>query len=331
MQLDEAAEKGLVLGFLLDGKGGGRRIVRAELDSLEPAADEDLWLHWDRSHPDARAWLRDRSQLSEFTCDLLLEEETRPRLLPSGDGGILLFLRGVNLNPGAAPEDMVSLRVHGDARRVISLRLRPLRAIDQIRDDIERGEGPRNSSELLLQMAFYLTSRVDQLNDALSIQLDTLEELTDMDERALPDHGELLLVRRRVAGLRRYLSPQREIFAQMVKQRLEWLSAEDLSYWNELHNSLTRNLEELEMSRERVAQLESLEQRRLGERTSRTMYLLTIVTVFFLPLSFFTGLLGINVGGIPGADNPNGFIWACSLAVLIALAQWGVFRWVRWL
>ncbi|GGK06060.1 zinc transporter ZntB [Pseudomonas matsuisoli] len=328
---EEAGEKGLVLGFLLDGKGGGRRISRAELDSLEAGPEEDLWLHWDRSHPEAQAWLRERSDLSEFTCDLLLEEETRPRLLPSGDQGVLLFLRGVNLNPGADPEDMVSLRVHGDSRRVISLRLRPLRAIDQIRQDIERGEGPRNSSELLLQMAFYLTSRVDELNDALSIQLDALEERLDMDEQALPDHGELLLIRRRAAGLKRYLAPQREIFAQLARQRFEWFSTDDAAYWNELHNSLTRNLEELEMSRERVAQLESLEQRRLGERTNKTMFLLTIVTVFFLPLSFFTGLLGINVGGMPGADNPQGFLWACALSALIAVGQWLVFRWLRWL
>ena len=58
--------------------------------------------------------------LSEFACDLLLEEATRPRLLDLGAESLLVFLRGVNLNPGAEPEDMVSLRVFADARRVIS-------------------------------------------------------------------------------------------------------------------------------------------------------------------------------------------------------------------
>lgn len=326
-----ATEQGLVLGYLLDGQGGGRRLSLDNLEGIHPAPGEFLWVHWDRSHPQAQTWLRDQSGLDEFSCDLLLEEETRPRLLMSGEQGALLFLRGVNLNPGADPEDMVSLRVYGDASRVVSLRLRPLRAIDQLRKDIERGEGPRNTSELLLQLASYLTGRVDDVNDALSDQLDALEEQTDMDEQALPNHGELLAIRRRAAGLKRYLSPQREIFAQLARQRFDWLGLQDAAYWNELYNSLTRNLEELDMSRERVAQLESLEQRRLGERTNRTMYLLAIVTGFFLPLSFFTGLLGINVGGIPGSENDHGFIWACVLAGGIAVVQWVIFRWLRWL
>ena len=59
--------------------------------------------------------------------------------------------------------------------------------------------------------------------------------------------------------------------------------------------------------------------------------MLTIVAGIFLPLSFLTGLLGINVGGMPGADNPEAFwvvVTAC-LAVFVTLIV--VFRRLRWL
>ncbi|PAU56902.1 zinc transporter ZntB [Pseudomonas indica] len=328
---NDADERGLVFGFVLNGRGGGRQVSRNDLAILDLAPDESLWLHWDRGHPEAQAWLRESAALNPFDCDLLLAEATRPRLLPSSGDGLLLFLRGVNLNPGAEPEDMVSLRVYSDARRVISLRLRPTKAVSQVREELERGQGPKTSSEIVLSLADYLTDKVDDLSVFLSEQLDELEEAVEQDERALPDRYLLQTLRRRAAGLKRYLAPQREIFAQMARHKLSWFVDDDTVYWNELHNSLTRNLEELEMIRERISLLESLEQRRLSERTNRIMYMLTIITGFFLPLSFFTGLMGMNVGGMPGADNAFGFALACLFSAAIAASQWLIFRWLRWL
>jgi len=66
------------------------------------------------------------------------------------------------------------------------------------------------------------------------------------------------------------------------------------------------------------------------ERMNRTMYLLAIITGFFLPLSFLTGLLGINVGGIPGAEFSYGFVVACLLIGGVALLQWWILRRLRW-
>src|SRR5471032_3322877 len=100
---EENAQWGLGQALVLDGKGGARSIARTELDELQLQPQESLWLHWGRSHPQTQTWLRKSSGLSEFNCDLLLEENTRPRLLPLPDSELLLFLRGVNLNPGAEP------------------------------------------------------------------------------------------------------------------------------------------------------------------------------------------------------------------------------------
>ena len=91
---EENAQWGLVHALVLDGKGGARSIARTELDDLQLQPQESLWLHWDRSHPQTQTWLRKSSGLSEFACDLLLEENTRPRLLPLPDSELLLFLRG---------------------------------------------------------------------------------------------------------------------------------------------------------------------------------------------------------------------------------------------
>lgn len=324
-------EHGLVYGFVLNGEGGARRLQRNQLDVLDLRPDESLWLHWDRSVPQARQWLRQASGLNEFACDLLLEEATRPRLVPLGKERLLLFLRGVNLNPGAAPEDMVALRTYADSRRVISLRMRPVKAAGVLCDAFERGEGPKTASQVMLFLAAALTDGVDTLVSGGAEQLDQLEEVLEQSEKKVPDRHLLLALRRRAASLRRYLAPQRDIYEQLGRNPLPWFAAEDTDYWNEQHNRLTRNLEELELVRERVSLLQEAEHRRVTERMNRTMYMLAIITGFFMPMSFVTGLLGINVGGIPGAGHPQGFLLACMLIGGIALFQWWLFRRLRWL
>ncbi|MBE7373534.1 zinc transporter ZntB [Pseudomonas lopnurensis] len=331
MLVIDSEQRGLIHAFLLDGSGGARAIAYGDLASLRLAERESLWLHWDRSHEQAQAWLRTHSGLSAFACDVLLEENTRPRMLTLPREELLLFLRGVNLNPDAEPEDMVSVRVFADPQRVISLRLRPLHSTERVIRLLSEGRGPKTASELLLYLAESMTDRVDDLVAQLAERVDAQEEALEGDERYTPEHDSMLSLRRRAASLRRFLLPQRELYGQLTRNRLGWFADDDTEYWNELSNRLIRYLEELDLVRERVNLVLESEQRRLSERMNRTMYLLAIITGFFLPMSFMTGLLGINVGGIPGAENPYGFVLACLLIGAVALFQWWVFRRLRWL
>jgi zinc transporter len=324
------AQWGLVHALVLDGKGGARSIPRTELDGLQLEPHESVWLHWDRSHPQTQTWLRSTSGLSQFVCDLMLEENTRPRLLALPENELLLFLRGVNLNPGAEPEDMVSVRIFAAAQRVISLRLRSLRATDELIASLNEGKGPKTASELLLYLAQFLTDKVQAVVSELTELVDDMEERIDADERYMPEHGNMVHIRRRAAGLRRFLAPQREIYAQLTRSKMPWFLNDDADYWNELNNSLTRYLEELELTRERVGLVLEAEDRRLSERMNRTMYRFGIITGIFLPMSFLTGLLGINVGGIPGSENPYGFLFACLLMLVVAIGQMWLFKRLRW-
>lgn len=179
-------------------------------------------------------------------------------------------------------------------------------------------------------MAEYLTHKVQDLVSDLSEVVDAEEEKLDADERYTPEHSNILQIRRRAAGLKRFLAPQRDIFGQLSRIRLPWFADDDGDYWNELNNSLTRYLEELELTRERVGLVLEAEDRRLSVRMNRIMFRFGIITGIFLPMSFLAGLLGINVGGIPLSNSPYGFLVACLLMALVALGQWWLFRRLRW-
>ncbi len=94
---------------------------------------------------------------------------------------------------------------------------------------------------------------------------------------------------------------------------------------------LTRYLEDLDLVRERamVAQ-EELLANYAQEQNSR-MYLLAIVAAVFLPLSFLTGLMGMNVAGLPGTENPAAFLLLVLLMIGVAVAILFALKWRRWL
>lgn len=330
MQHSDRLSHGLLHAFVLDGCGSAQAIGFSELEHLQLTEQQSVWLHWERSHRLTEQWLRESSGLSEFSRELLLEENTRPRLLRLDNQELLVFLRAINLNPQAEPEDMVSLRIFANAKHIYSLRQRPVQITNDLLRAFEKGQGPKNTSEVLLFLAQSLTDRVEHVVSDLGDAVDQEEARTDSDELYIPSPLGMLQARRTAANLRRFLAPQRDVFLALTRTQESWFLVDDAMYWNELSNRLTLHLEELELTRERVGLILETEHRRRNERMGRTMYLLAVITGFFLPLTFVTGLLGINVGGIPWAEQPYGFIVSCLILAALAFGQWLFFRWLRW-
>ena len=67
-----------------------------------------------------------------------------------------------------------------------------------------------------------------------------------------------------------------------------------------------------------------------AEQLNRRMYVLSIVAAVFLPLGFLTGLLGINVAGIPGSESPWGFLIFVALLCALVGGQLWYFRKKGW-
>ena len=135
----------LICAYAFDGHGSGHLL---DWDGLRAyRADEGwLWVHLQRDAPGSRNWLERESGLDEILCDALLSSESRPRCESYGEG-LLISLRGVNLNPGADPEDMVALVLWAEAGRVISVRRRRIMAVDSVRASIDAGRAPPTTGE----------------------------------------------------------------------------------------------------------------------------------------------------------------------------------------
>lgn len=318
----------LLFGRVLDGNCGGRPVDWSQALQWQPGVPgEVLWVHLDRTRPEVAEWLEQSLGIPEPTAKLLTSDSTRPRAFREGDA-LVATLRGINFNPGAQPEDMVSMQIWSDGQRLVSLRRHPLQTPRDTLAQIDAGKGPRDAGALLTELTERL---VAGMNRSIADMNDQIDQLEDADGKSGEVLGEIVLIRRNCLALQRHMGPQHEALENIAHDAPAWFDQDDRREIAETIDRLHRFLDDINISKESALMLQDELRARALARSDRTSYLLAIIASVFLPLSFFTGLLGINVKGIPSADRPHAFWVVVLICLSIFAVQMFLFRKWKWL
>ncbi|KLE04971.1 zinc transporter ZntB [Aliarcobacter butzleri] len=315
------------LGFLLDKKGSATELKYEKLNSVD-TTDKILWVHFDYSTQEAKDWIRNQCNNS-IVADALLADETRPRTTLLGDS-LLLALRGVNLDPHSRPENMISIRLFISSNMIISTSRRTLLSVTEIIEELREGTGVKSTSEFLVELTYRMIDRMDDVIDQLQDRTDYLEEnIIDMKNQEF--RTEILNVRRETIILKRYLAPQKEALIKLSNEKISWIDEYKKVEIRETNDQLIRHIEELDTIRDKVILIQEELANSLSEEMNKKMYMLSIISAIFLPLTFLTGLLGINVGGIPGASNDKAFYIFTIILLLVIFSQYIIFKKKKWI
>jgi zinc transporter len=312
----------------LDRQGGGRLIGLEDLEAVPDTGPGLTWVHLDYSREEAEAWLKKTTLVDEVIKDNLLDDNARPRSMTHKDG-LFISLRGVNLNPGSDPEDMVAVRLWTDGRWIITSNRRRLLSLEDLRQSLLGRSGAVSAQMFVCLLIERLAVRTENVIEALDVACEQLEDHTDDPEDTMR-RQQLGDVRHQAIRLKRYLSPQRDALIHLLNDAPSWITKTDKVHIRENLNQFSRFLEELESIRDRAVVIQEEMLGRLSEQLNKRMYALTLVATLFMPLGFLTGLLGINVGGIPGAESRYGFALICALMVLLCGALLGYLRFKKW-
>lgn len=318
----------ILLAYSFDGKGGGEALNENEI-SKHIKSDKLSWVHLDVNHNDTKDWLeKEISYLDPFIVQALLADETRPCMTQINDG-VLLILRGVNLNDNSDPEDMISIRLWVDKNRIISLRKRRLKAVNDIENKIKQNKGPKDAGEFICMLSSRLFERMEPVLSELDETTDNIEELI-LKNADSSLRESIVDVRKKAIIFRRYMSPQRDAISGMRMADLDWMNDKHKRQLQESYNHVTRYVEDLDAIRERAQIVKDELTNIVADKLNRNMYFLSVIAAIFLPLGFLTGLLGVNVGGIPGSENTEAFLVFCIILILIVLIQVVIFKKLKW-
>ena len=136
--------------------------------------------------------------------------------------------------------------------------------------------------------------------------------------------GEL---RRLLVRLQRLLAPEPAALFRLLQHPPDWMDENDVQELRQSTEEFSVVLRDMSSLQERIKLLQEEIAASVNEDNGRSLFVLTVVTVLALPINILAGLFGMNVGGIPLADNPHGFwILMALVASFTAVAAWVAFR-----
>ena len=306
-------------GAVLVENGGPRRL------SVEEAAryqgEGFLWIHLEDRDSAGIAQLKAQLEIPDIAAAALVETETRPRCDEIEDGA-LVNLRGPAEGDPETTDRLVSIRMWVLGTRAVTLSRRPMLATASVMAAADSGK-IRDAGDLVAGYAREISRQLDPEVAGLGDDLDGCEsELDQGNLYRLRSH--IAQIRSEAIAYRRFVAPNRDALVELARLDFEWLADDDPLPIREAADRFARMAEELEAVRERAALLHEQLTDLRGEQLDQRSLLISIVAFIFLPLTFITGLLGMNVKGIPFAEEPWAFWGVVGFCVVVGL---GVFVW----
>jgi zinc transporter len=311
-------EHGLICGFALRADGSSRPIEISETGAAFAEEGTVVWLHFNAANAIARRWLANSQCVSAEFLQLVEEHETRVRISASASA-VFGVITDLAFAERVDPSEVVTVWVYASQRLIVTARNHAAHTADLMRLTARQHLTAASGQALLSHL---LEVQADTLRDWLA---NAAHELDHAEDQILIGHvseqrENLGRIRRLAMHLRRHFMPQRVALQRLLSQPAEKRGAIDLDAWRTLHDDFSFAMDEATNVYERAKLLQEELSSRLAETTSRNLYMLTICTLVFLPMTLITGIFGMNVAGVPGVgDNPSSHaFWWVMLLMLFA-------------
>jgi len=299
---------------------------------LHPASGVQLWVDLaGPSIPEALI-LSDTFGFHRLSVDDAMSERQYPKV-EAYDGYLYVILHGIHYGKGdhgfgthdvdffVGPNYLVTVHA-GDAAPILELRDHATRNLKIL------SEGP----------VALLHRIVDAMVDAYRPEMDTLEDRIDELEKQIFEKPDPTLVRRildekrQVAGLRRIITPQRDVISRLARRDFVDISTEMSFRFRDVYDHLVRLADDVLIFQDRITGMLDAHLSNVSNRLNEVMKVLTVVATILMPLTLLSSVYGMNVPlpQFPGGERLQ-FWWLFGVSVATVVAMLAMFRRKRWI
>jgi magnesium transporter len=243
----------------------------------------------------------------------LIDKERRDRV-EEFEGGVFIILRN--------PKNSVRLSFVFGKNFLISIG----REYNEAKKRIEMDESVR-SLELLLYLL--LKSVLDDYLEAIESIEEEIEKL-EKELLSKPDESvmkKLYNTNRKLTKLRRFSWPLRDVFGTLEAENI----LSDKQRFRDLYEYSIQIIESTEVDSELLAEMMEIYLESINRRLSEIMKVLTIVSTIFIPLTFITGVYGMNFKNMPELEWEYSYPAALLSMLVITIAMLFYFRKRGWI
>ncbi len=308
-------QRHIIFSYSFDDKGKSSKLDTQKV--AKEVENEGLtWVHLDANNQSTKNWLNQEVYyLDHLVIDALIAEETRPRIVEFASG-ILVILRGIGKDEKS--QEMVSIRMWIDDQRIITIQRKEMKAVWDICQNIDSKRTIKNSGEFLYNLLYQILIDTSEKVNLFNEKIDNLEDKI-ITTHNIKFRKKILQIRSQSATFKRYLLPQKEVISKLRSSNQIWIDDWSKRHFQENFDQISHVIERIDEAINRSQILHEELANALSEKLNKSMYKLSLITAVFMPLTFITGLLGMNVGGIPGSQSPFAFyIWS-GLMILVTL------------
>ncbi len=280
--------------------------------------------------------LADRYHLHPLAVEDLIQIPGRPKIDDYAEFGdhayLFVTLRAVDAQDGKLRSQQVSMFI-GD-RQVVSFQQFDKPLWDVVRRRLNDTDSKLRNSGTDFLFYCLIDRIVDEMFPVLQDigeRLDVLDALitNDADEDAAAEVHEL---KRALLLMRREIWPIRDLMQAVVSSDHGVLSRETRAYLRDVQDHVHYLADTIELYREATVGMLDAHANVISQRMNDVMKVLTIIATIFIPLSFLTGIFGMNfTGSLPGQHSAGAFAWFILGCVLIAGSMLSVFKLKKWI
>jgi zinc transporter len=317
---------GLIHGYLFTPGGVAQALdsvaALAWLQASRPEDSQDfIWLHFNLSNLQSAKWLGEHLSLPEEYFDTLTEGPGSTRV-EHADDSLIVVINDVTYDFSYDVSQISTLSMCVQRNCVVSARLHPLRSVDRLRVAVKAGENFASPVSLLVHLLRDQADVLQQIQREAATRVDGIED-TLLSGRMNAKRSTLGALRRVFVRLRRLLAPEPGTLFRLLNRPPDWFEEDDAQELRAATEEFSAVLNDLAALQERTKLLQEEIVAHTTEQTNRSLFMLTIATVVALPINIIAGLFGMNVGGIPWNQDPNGFWFVVAIvAIFMIIAGW---------
>ncbi|MFA6075482.1 MAG: magnesium/cobalt transporter CorA [Negativicutes bacterium] len=133
-----------------------------------------------------------------------------------------------------------------------------------------------------------------------------------------------------ILKLRGIVSPTREVIARLLRTESKLIKRENKDYFQLGYEDIMYFMDSLDIYRDMLSGLMELHLSYINNRTNDIMKFLTMISTVFIPLSFITGLYGMNFDNMIGLHTEYGYFIVCFLMIAILFGLLVYFKKKSW-